>query len=145
MAQQWAAGERIVADKLSTQIGEPVIRSANGTDFTTTEVVLDTIVVPVVTGRRYKVVWDGGFSCTVASQIIRCRLREDSVTGTDIQLRQCFPPVVNQVAPVRLEQFYTAVSTGNKTFVATAHRLGGSGTVTPTGAGAPVLFYVDNS
>lgn len=146
MAQQWAAGERITADKLSTYAGEPVIRETNTGGFTTTETVVDTLVVPVVSGRRYKIVWDGEYQSSVAGDLVRGQLREDSVSGTAIQLRQTNCSIVTQAFPIRLEAFWTASSTGNKTFVATGDRISGGGTITGIAvAGSPTNFYAENA
>lgn len=146
MAQQWAAGERIVADKLSTYAGEPVIREINSPGFTTTEVVIDTLVVPLVNGRRYKIVWKGGFFSSGTTDLVRAQLREDSVSGTLMQVAQTAPSVINQKFDAPMEAFYTAVATSNKTFVATGDRIAGAGTITANaGAGFPTLFYAENA
>jgi hypothetical protein len=146
VAQQWFAGERITADKLVTQIGEPVVRETNVGTFTTTNTQTDTITVPMVDGRRYKIVWDGGYQSSVAADLVRAQLHEDSTSGTVIQLRQTAAPIINQLFPVIMQAFYTAVATGNKTFVAAARRLSGTGNITAiANANSPTLFYVENA
>jgi hypothetical protein len=141
----WSAGERLDAVKLSTYAGDPLVRETNVGPFTTVETVLDTITVPVVAGRRYRVVWDGGLGSTVAGDVTRNRLREDALGGTQIQLRQTHCATAGQVFSSRMEAFYIADATEDKTFVATSARLSGTGTISATGVGAPVLFYVENA
>lgn len=142
----WEAGERIVADKLSTYAGEPEIREANTATFTTTNLQQDSITVPLVSGRRYKVVWDGEFQSTVIGDSVRAELREDSSTGTIIQLRQTAIDKDLQAYPNFMQTFYTATATGDKTFVVVARRIDGTGTITGiANSQSPTLFYVENA
>lgn len=147
MTQQWLAGERIVADKLSTYTGEPVVRETNVGTFTTTRTILDTISVPVVNGRRYKIVWDGEFQSTVAGDLVRAQIHDGAATtDTVIQLRQPYLGVANQAIPVIMQCYFTATATGNETFVATAARLSGTGNILAiANANSPTLFYVENA
>lgn len=142
------AGVRLTADRISTYAGEPEIRETNSSTFTTVALQTDDIVVPVVAGRRYKVVWDGEFQSSAGAlgELVRVSLREDTSSGTVIQLRQAGLMVTAQAYPVLLQAFYTAVSTGNKTFVVTAVRQAGAGTYTAiANAQSPTLFYVENA
>lgn len=141
----WAGGERITADKLTSIVGDPVIRETNSAAYTT-ETLLDTLTVPVVDGRRYKIIWDGMFFVTGSlNTVCRLMIRENNITGTILQLRQVVPVVLAQGEPVRAEAFYTATSTENKTFVATGIRATGGGTVTAQAVGAPTMFYAENA
>lgn len=141
----WAGGERITADKLTSVVGDPLIRETNSAAFTG-ETLLDTLTVPVVNGRRYKIIWDGMFFVTGSlSTVCRLMIRENNTTGTIIQLRQIVPGVLNQGEALRAEAFYTATSTGNKTFVATGIRATGSGNVAAQAVGAPTMFYAENA
>lgn len=143
----WSAGERIDAVKLSTYAGDPLTREVNVGTFTTTRTVLDTITVPVVSGRRYKIVWDGEFQSSVAADLIRGQIQDGALT-TDptLQLRQVACPVLNQAFPLIMQCYFTATVTGNEVFTATAARLTGTGNITAiANASSPTLFYVENA
>lgn len=143
----WSAGDRITADKLTTYAGEPEIREINSVSFTTTETEIDTITVPVVEGRRYKIVWRPAFFSTVANDHVRGAIREDNVAGTALYVQNITTPIVSQAFMMDLEAFYTAVTTGDKTFVGTGDRITGSGgTITGQAASSnPTLLYVENA
>lgn len=143
----WSAGERLDAVKLSTHAGDPVIREVNVGTFTTTRTILDTITVPVVAGRRYRILWDGEFQSSVAADLVRGQIHDGALT-TDpaIQLRQVGCPVLNQAYPLIMRCYFNATVTGNETFVATAARLTGTGNITAiANANSPTLFYVENA
>lgn len=142
----WAAGEELDATKLSTYAGSPTTRTSNVGTFTGTNTLTDTITVPLVSGRRYLIVWDGEFQSSVAADYVRSQIHEDSTSGTIIQLRQVYIPVINQAWPVIMQTLYTAVATGNKTFVAASRRLSGTGNITAiANSSSPTLFYVENA
>jgi hypothetical protein len=143
----WSPGERIDAVKLSTYAGDPLTREVNTGTFTTTRTILDTITVPVVAGRRYKIVWDGEFQSSVANDLIRGQLHDGpATTDPAIQLRQLTCPVLNQAFPLIMQCWFNATVTGNETFIATAARLTGSGTITGiANTSSPTLFYVENA
>lgn len=147
MSSTFRAGERADAGKMSQYTGEPEIREANTGTFTTTRTILDTITVPVVDGRRYKIVWDGEFQSSVAGDLVRAQLHDGALT-TDpvIQLRQVHCPILNQAFPCIMQAFFDATATGDETFVATAARLTGTGNITGiANAQSPTLFYVENA
>jgi hypothetical protein len=141
----WNAGERIVADKLSKYADEPEVRETNSSAYTA-ETVLDTTTVPVVNGRRYRIIWDSEISSSVNStaETDRVRIREDNITGTVLQTRTITLP--NAVAaPAHVEARFTATSTGNKTFVVTGSRLGGTGShISGGNSSAPTILAVEN-
>lgn len=142
----WSAGDRITADRDSTYAGEPEIREVNSSAFTTTETEVDTITVPVVEGRRYKVVWRPAFFSTVANDHVRGILREDSLTGTAIQTVNITTPIGGQAFPMTLEAFHTAAATGDKTFVGSGDRIAGTGNITAQASSTnPTLLYVENA
>jgi hypothetical protein len=74
--------------------------------------------------------WVGGCVTTVANDIYLGRLREDSVSGTILTERNRHVGTVSASGEaLELEAEFTAVATGNKTFVATGIRNGGTGTL----------------
>lgn len=118
-------------------------RIANSATFTA-ETQVDSIVVPVVNGQKYKIIWDGAFFSSVANDLVRGRIREDSVSGTVRQTRNLPLPTSSTSIPLHLEAFWTASSTGNKTFVATGQRVTGTGNITAEGGAVlPTSFYVE--
>ncbi|UVS81852.1 hypothetical protein [Actinokineospora sp. UTMC 2448] len=140
-----AAGSKARASQVGLAGSESVRTSASGT-FTTTETQLDTITVPVVSGRRYKIVWNGQVQSSVADGYVRCRIRETSVTGTVLQIRNVGTTMAaGQSVPLHAEAFWTASSTGDAVFLFTAVRQAGTGNISSFAAGdSPVSFYVQN-
>lgn len=142
----WNAGDRITADELSTYAGEPEIREINSSAFTTAETEVDTITVPVVNGRRYKVVWRPAFFSTVANDHVRGAIREDDLAGTALYVQNITTPISGQAFLMHLEGFYTATATEDKTFIGTGDRITGTGTITGQAASSnPTLLYVENA
>jgi hypothetical protein len=139
-------GFQIVAGRIP---GERIATTEDTSDtagFTTTETVLSTVTAPVVAGRQYRVRFVSLIRTTVAGDDITSRIREDNSTGTERALRQ--DDIIHGGAlgvHVNLETaLWTASSTGDKTFVATAVRIAGTGTISGRGAtAAPRLLYVD--
>lgn len=119
-------------------------RTANSGTFTA-ETVIDSVTASLITGKTYKVVFYGRFFKDVADGIIRARIREDSISGTELAITQLYSAtVINQSFPIYIEVLYTAVATGDKTFVATGARQTGTGNVTAqASATAPTYLYVE--
>jgi hypothetical protein len=140
-----AAGNTITAPATdySRRVGTNV-NVTNSSTFTTTETVTDTITVALVSGRKYAIRYHGSWDSTVANDDVRARIREDSVAGTLLTSARLRVPVTNGEAWEHLYVEYTAVSTGNKTFVVTGLRVGGTGTINRHGASSePAYLYVD--
>lgn len=141
------AGQEVVAGRIPGEsIGTPSSRTSNVGTFTTTETEIDTITVPVVSGRTYRIVLDAQVQSSVADGGVRGRIREDSVpAGTQLALRHApTNAIANQSFLLRIEARYVAVSTANKTFKASAIRQAGTGNITAVAsADAPTLFYVE--
>jgi hypothetical protein len=135
----------------SSLIGSESVRTSPSAGFTTTEVILDSITVLLVSGVTYRITWDTQFgtstgtSSTTAFERIRAQIREDDISGTVIATRDCCTIMGGGVShPVYLQAKFTAASTGNKTFVATGDRHVGSGTITSYGDTiSPVFFRVE--
>lgn len=132
-------------------IGSEVQRETVSAGFTTTEVVLDSITVLLVSGVTYRITWDTQFgtttgtSSTTAFERVRAQIREDDVNGTVIATRDVCTIMGGGVShPMYLQAKFTAASTGNKTFVATGDRQVGAGTITSyAAANTPVFLRVE--
>jgi hypothetical protein len=98
----------------------------------TTELIVDTVVASLVSGRRYKIEWVLSFSGSVDNDIFFLLLRAGTTTS-DTQLKFNSVEIGNQFAAV-LVAYFTAGSTGNQTFIGTARRSSGTGTLTAAGA-----------
>jgi hypothetical protein len=106
--------------------------------------VLDTVVAPVVAGRTYRVRHVCAHQSSVAADRVRLRLREDNLTGTQLQLDNIDLPTGSEIRQKTLEAEYTADATEDKTFVATSARLAGTGNISSTqSATQPALLYVE--
>lgn len=140
---QFAVGAKARASQIGL-VGTESIRTANSSTFTT-EAVVDTLSVPVVSGRRYKIVWDGAFYSDNGTGYARGRIRETNISGTVLMLRQVATTVTNQSFGCRMEVRWTATSTTTVTFVATGTRQSGTGNVgAQAGTDSPTTFYVEN-
>lgn len=111
----------------------------------TAETVADSVTASLVTGYLYRVRWVGQISSSVADGYSRMRIREDSISGTELQTRQMPTTIAaSQSITAIMEAFYTAVANGSKTFVATCARQAGTGNLTAAAsATAPVYLYVE--
>jgi hypothetical protein len=140
-----AAGETIIAGRVPGERIATTTRTSNSSGVTTTETVVDSVTASLVSGRTYKVRWFGQVFSTVADGYVRLRIREDNVTGTEVDQRQQETNIAaSQAFPVILEGEYTAAATASKTFVATIIRQVGTGTVTAqAGSANPTRLTVD--
>lgn len=124
-----------------------VTRVANSPNVTGTETIVDTLVVPVVSGQSYRIVWDGATASSNASGHSQIRIRAGSTTA-GVQLRD-----VNIVTthgsgfqhPAHLEAVWTSAITGNQSFVATLARPTGTGNqICAAGSTNMTVFYAVN-
>lgn len=116
------------------------VRSANVGPFTA-ETVIDSITVPLVSGRRYEITSLAHCFSSVADGYLRCRLREDSIAGTQISSDQMYTATVaNQSFPLIMKAIFVAATTANKTFVATVARQVGTGNITAFADGTTQSF-----
>lgn len=140
-----SAGFQLTAGRIP---GERIATTTSTSDtatFTTTETVIDTVTAALVTGRTYQVRWAGGVASTVNDTAVLARIRDTNLVGTTLQERNV--PVTTTSSsgvPVNIEAEYTAVATGNHTFVTTGLRNGGTGTLLGEGALThPRYLYVN--
>jgi hypothetical protein len=142
-----SAGFQLVAGRIPGERLATTIRTSDSSGFTTTETVIDSVTAALVSGRTYRVRWVVAWASTVSADTVFSRLREDNLTGTQLQLLRCALTTAagagtRWVGAVEAE--YTAVSSGNKTFVGTGVRVTGTGTITAHAASTyPIYLYVD--
>lgn len=123
-------------------------RTADSGVFTTVEAAIDTVTAPLVAGRTYRVRWNVAWASTAAGDTVFTRLREDTGTGNQLQLIRTEIVTTGGTGtrwPATIEAEYTAVATGNKTFVGTGVRVGVSGGNISAHADPtfPILMTVD--
>lgn len=111
------------------------------TDFTatsgTTEKTLDTITVPVVAGRKYRVRYVFAWQADTLNARYFVRIKEGTTTaGAQLAVVNMIllTPVNTLVPGIPVEAEWTAPTTGNQSFVATIQQNSGSGTATVRGA-----------
>jgi hypothetical protein len=126
------------------RIATTVIDNPSGT-FTTTATQVASVTAWLVAGSIYRVTFDGAFDTTVDGDMVRARIREDNISGNQLQARDTGEmDAAGLVTGLRMEVEYTAVSTGNKTFVATGERDAGTGNISMSADPTfPAYMYVD--
>lgn len=139
------AGQKIIAGKVSGERIATTVVTADSAAIGGTETIAASVIVPVIAGRTYRVTFDFAFAISDATGQFLGRIREDSVTGTEIQIRRLMGPVAATFFAARFETEFTATLTQDKTFAATLQRTGGSTqTITLNAtAGRPSFLYVD--
>jgi hypothetical protein len=141
-----AAGETIIAGKVPGERIATDSGSADSSNFTNAaEVVVQSVTAPVVIGRTYRVVFHGSFASSIAADTLFVRIREDSLTGTQLQSTAFEITTTTAVGwKLTLEAEYTADATEDKIFTLTAIRAGGSGNCRlEAGSDHPAYLYVD--
>lgn len=133
-----SAGQLLVAGRIP---GEEIGATENTSDSSSisSEAVVMTLTVPLVSGRTYWIWANPGFNATASGNHVRAQLREDSISGTVMdsdtkQIEAVSSPSTRKTVFV-LASKYTASASANKTFVVTAEVVSGaSGTVVLEGA-----------
>jgi hypothetical protein len=124
-----SAGFQLTAGRIP---GERIATTTNNSDsstWTTTAVETDSVTAALVTGRLYMIRWYGGLVTTVGGDVALMRMREDDTSGTVLNERNFYlGTTATGGFGFSMEAEFTAVSTGNKTFVVTGLRNGGTGT-----------------
>ncbi|MEU8371227.1 hypothetical protein [Micromonospora tulbaghiae] len=122
-------------------------RTADSGTFTIVEAAIDSVTVPLVSGRTYRVRWNVAWAGTLAGDTVFTRLRENNVSGTQLNIIRSEIVATGGAGtrwPATIEADYTAVATGNKTFVGTGIRVTGSGNINAhAGADFPITMTVD--
>lgn len=121
--------------------------TSDSSTFTTTETQVMSVTAPLVNGQTYRVRFIGALKSTVANDRVTTRLHQDNTAGADMQNQNTVITTTTGTTsgyPVMFEAEYTAVATGNKTFVVTGQRVGGSGDINlEAGSDHPSYIYVD--
>jgi hypothetical protein len=131
-----------VANEASARKGTTV-RTTDSANVTS-EAIIDSVTASLITGKIYKITWHGRFQSSVAGDDALFRIREDSLTGTEIASVAEDLTVIGRQARSTIEVEFTAVATASKTFKATLERLAGTGGLHGDAAVAgPTYFYVD--
>jgi len=121
------------------------VNTTNSSNYTTTEIVTDTLTTTIVTGKRYRLVHDAPYQSTVAGDNSLVRIREDNLTGTQLQIYRFNIALAATDCAGHCEALFTAAATGAKTFVITNVRSGGTGTLSRRGsATTPSNFTIQN-
>jgi hypothetical protein len=138
-----AAGESLVAGRFPGERIGTSIRTSSVSTFTA-ETEVQTISVGLIAGRTYKVVYRGTVQSTVAGDSARSRIREDSVTGTQLNSYRVDVDQSGAGYSADIEAEYTPAADETKTFSVTAERAAGTGSLTAAAAGTqPCYLYVD--
>lgn len=118
-------------------------RTTNSSSFSS-ETVINTVEVDVVSGATYRVRWAGDVASSVAADVARVRIREDDASGTLIQLGHVYLPTTARDYSFTVEGEFTAATTGTQTFAATCERVVGTGSLAcNANANEPQYLYVD--
>lgn len=132
----------VASSFLGPRVATTVLTAASGT-FTTAETLVASVTANLVFGRVYRITFDGAFNLTVDG-VIRVSIRENSVAGTILTVRDSWVDNGGTASVIHAEVEYTATTTGSKTFVATGDVLVGAGTGNlNAAANFPSYMYVD--
>jgi hypothetical protein len=123
-----AAGDPIPWSYIATRVSTTEI-TANSATYGATETTLYTISPTLVSGLVYRVCVMAKIAVDVAADVSFLRIREDTLTGNQIDGANLYGGTTNTSGyPVLACSEYTATSTGAKTFVITGQRVTGTGT-----------------
>ena len=141
-----AGGDVIYAADVNTRI-KTTTRTSDTSTVTSTETVADSVTASLVNGEKYRVTWMVGYTSSVAGDTVILRLREDTVSGTQMNLARGDVRLTNGAGSrwqLKFEAEYTATATGSKTFVGTFLRGSGTGNVNiEADPNYPSYLYVD--
>jgi hypothetical protein len=114
--------------------------------ITTTETQVLNITAATITGRTYRVKATMPIDISVVTDGYFCRIREDSVSGAEVQGRRIGVPNAGLTAyDATIEGEYTADANENKVFSVTIVRTSGTGQLNRTGSSvAPAIIYVEH-
>jgi hypothetical protein len=114
--------------------------------ITTTETQVLNITAATVTGRTYRITATMPYDSSVVTDAYFLRIREDSVSGAEVQGRRISANVAGVTAfDATIEGEYTADANENKVFSVTIVRTSGTGQLNRTGSSAaPAIIYVDH-
>lgn len=137
------AGETFIAGRIPNERIATQKEVANSAAITTVETTVSSVTAALVTGRTYRLTFDGQFTQSVAGDVFEVRFREDSSVGTSIHFRRHAPGSTAGGISYHMEVEYVAVATGNKTFVITLIRGSGTGNIILAASTGGTYLYVD--
>jgi hypothetical protein len=140
------AGQTLVAGRIPEERLAKTEVIADSSTTTTTELTVITVVAPLVSGGIYRVTAYGHVNSSVGTDTVTTRIREDSSVGNELQQDGGIAIAGSTTSGRKfyMQVEYTAVATGNKTFVVTVNRSSGTGNVNLEASGArPAYAYVD--
>jgi hypothetical protein len=114
-----SAGQPFVANRIPGERVAETINTANSGNVTA-EAITDTITIPVVSGRKYKVEFSGSVTGGAAERFL-ARFRLTNILGTILQTGR-FQITVATNYYVSFKAHFTAGSTGNQVVVLTLQR-----------------------
>lgn len=122
-------GQRLTADLMNQNFqGTTTTITAATATSSTVETVWATWTASVISGQTYEIEAMYSVKTSVAGDGSLERIREDSLTGNQLQgVTVPLPGTISGGNPAYIRAEYTAASTGTKTFVLTAIRNGGTG------------------
>lgn len=137
----YAVGQRLTAailqalNDLIENSTESASLTSDSASITTTETTTLSLVVYLEAGKTYELTSYARMTTTVANDVAHCRIRLTSTAGSELGLSGIGIPTTNTNGfPAIVLTEYTAVSTGNQTFVHTVVRSSGSGNIQHRGA-----------
>lgn len=122
------------------------VETTDSATFTTANTQIGSVVAALVSGRTYAVRLVTHIGADATGSTADVNLRENNTAGAEIQAAVGVPIPTSTAAGhyLAIEGEYTAVSTGNKTFVAVAARNSGSANLRREAAATrPQLLYVE--
>lgn len=138
-----AAGQIIDVDDIIRRVGTTIATTTTAA-ITTTETVTDTVSATLVLGRTYAIWSMTGYSVSVQTDQFLGRIREDGLSGTQLQAIRIGNHSTAQTYGHHMYAEYTAVASGSKTFVTTLIRSSGTGNITRSGsASVPQYLFVE--
>ena len=124
------AGDIIEVGRIPGWLIDDQIEVVDSATFTTTETIIITLTVPLVNGRTYSIDAKVRMQSTSAgiNEICLVRIREDNATGNELdRIPICIATTLTTFGyGGDLLARFTAVATGNKTFVVTGVRAAGA-------------------
>lgn len=139
-----AAGQPIDVDDVVKRIATTTL-TTDSAGFTTTETSIGSVTASLVDGVTYSITAHGAIDSSASGDSCDVRIREDSVSGTEMTLRRIH--LIDDTGRWGFTVYaeYTATATGSKTFHVTGDRPGGAGgtLVRKASATIPTYIFVD--